>query len=560
MKSRVSFTKILPIAGLIVLLAAGSACAQTSSGARVIRLSFVEGSVTVQRPDVQAWAEAPVNTPLEEGFNLSTGENSYAEIQFENGGTIRLGELSLLDLKELGLAENAGKNDRVELRQGYATFHLLSSDRGDLLRVDTVNGSLTARGGTLFRVDLDQEAERVEVFDGTVMVQGNLGHMTVDKGYALLMQPGAAEPTVISKGITEDDWDHWVDDRESSADASSTVPPPQGYDGDASETPYGWSDLQDNGNWTNVAGLGYGWTPTTVTADWAPYTEGQWCWYPGYGYTWIGAESWGWLPYHYGWWKFIPGKGWVWFPGNFGSWTPALVTWYSGPNWIGWTVRAQRRDEANACGGSCGGGVVSSTTFRQGGLLTPNLMLNVSPATGERVKAPGVAPLASARLPGKMVPSPAALSRGIQARPNHSIAASENSTSAVVYDAQQKRYVNGNVAAAAQSPDSVSGARALNETPANSGMIQPMPVTGREASNQSVMNLNPCASPMPSMDCVIVHPRFYTSPVKPSPASHPGVSGGGHPSPAPLSSGGEHTGGSPSSGGGHPGGGGGGHH
>ncbi len=551
MRSLFRFSQVLPISGFIALLAAGLACAQTSSSARVIRLSFVEGSVTVQRPDVQTWAEAPVNTPLQEGFKLSTGENSYAEIQFENGGTIRLGELSLLDLKELGLAANGGKNDHVELRQGYATFHLLPSDRGGLLQVDTVNGSLIARGGTLFRVDLDQEAERVEVFDGAVNVQGNLGHMTVDKNYALLMQPGAAEPTAISKGITEDDWDHWVDDRESNTDASSTVPPPEGYNGDASEAPYGWADLQENGNWMNVAGLGYGWTPTTVGVDWAPYTMGQWCWYPGYGYTWIGAEPWGWLPYHYGGWKFLPGKGWVWFPGNFGVWSPALVTWYSGPNWIGWTVRTQRRDEANACGGNCGGGVVSSTTFRQGGFLTANLMLNVSPATGERVKEPGVAPLASAWLPGKMVPSPAALSSGIQAGPSHSNEVFENSNSAVVYDAQQRRYVNGNVATQPQSPDSTAGARTLNEP--NSGMIQPVPVAGREASNQPVVSPNPCANRLPSMDCVIVHQRFYTSPVKPSPASHPGVSGppaGGHLPPAPLSSGGGHSGGSSGGGGG----------
>jgi hypothetical protein len=63
-------------AGFIALLAVMPVWAQNNSHARVVRLSFVEGEVTVQRPDVQAWAEAPVNTPLQEGFKLSTGENS----------------------------------------------------------------------------------------------------------------------------------------------------------------------------------------------------------------------------------------------------------------------------------------------------------------------------------------------------------------------------------------------------------------------------------------------------------------------------------------------------
>ena len=91
MRSRDRFLLTLLAPGAIALLTAVSVSAQAHSHARIIRLSFVEGDVTVLRPDVRVWAEAPVNTPLQEGFKLSTGENSYAEIQFENGGTIRLG-------------------------------------------------------------------------------------------------------------------------------------------------------------------------------------------------------------------------------------------------------------------------------------------------------------------------------------------------------------------------------------------------------------------------------------------------------------------------------------
>src|ERR1039458_9291674 len=109
MKFRTHLSLIIPAAGIIALLAAMPVCAQIQSPSRVIRLSFVEGNVTVQRPDVQGWAEAPVNTPLQEGFKLSTGENSFAEIQFENGGAIRLGQISLLDFTVLQLAPNGGK-------------------------------------------------------------------------------------------------------------------------------------------------------------------------------------------------------------------------------------------------------------------------------------------------------------------------------------------------------------------------------------------------------------------------------------------------------------------
>ena len=214
MKPRMRFLLGIPAAGFIALLTVMPVWAQSYSHARIVRLSFVEGDVTVQRPDVQAWAEAPVNTPLQQGFKLSTGENSFAEIQFENGGTIRLGELALLDFTQLELAPNGGKINHVELRQGYATFHPLPSRLGESLQVGTPYGTLIAQGGAQFRVDLDQGLERVEVFNGTVEVQSNLGAMTIEKDSVLVMQPGASEPTVVSQGITKDDWDQWVDNRE----------------------------------------------------------------------------------------------------------------------------------------------------------------------------------------------------------------------------------------------------------------------------------------------------------------------------------------------------------
>ncbi|MGA3328496.1 MAG: DUF6600 domain-containing protein [Terriglobia bacterium] len=526
MKPRIRFSLEILAAGFIALLAVNPVWAQSNSHARIVRLSFVEGDVTVQRPDVQAWAEAPVNTPLQEGFKLSTGENSYAEIQFENGGTIRLGELALLDLTELELAPNGDKIDHVELRQGYATFHPLSSDRGDSLQVGTPTGTLIAQGGARFRVDLDQGLERLEVFNGAVEVQSSLGAMTIEKDSVLVLQPGASEPTVVSQGITKDDWDQWVEDRENSMDMPPTGPSPNSYEGDAAEATYGWADLLQYGSWSNVPGAGYGWAPTAVTPGWTPYSMGQWCWYPGWGYTWIGAEPWGWLPYHYGGWDFIPGRGWVWFPGSFRTWAPSQVTWYHGPNWVGWRPRPHRKDGDNTCGINCGGGVVSTSTFRRGGLLTSNLMLGVNPTTGERVSEPGIIPTTAAKLPGPAVSLPASQSQGLRRnpaptpvganipttattvpRPRH-VGAAPNS--AIVYDPQQDTYVNGHrVTTPHQSPESPAGASALTTPAANPGLIQPVPVGSREPSGRPVEN----------QGLLPPNPAMGASPMRPVPAT-----------------------------------------
>src|SRR5690242_13122703 len=72
---------------------------QALSHVRVVRLSYVSGTVTLKRPASTDWVQAQVNTPLQEGFALSTAAGSYAEVEFENGSTARLGESSKLTLE-----------------------------------------------------------------------------------------------------------------------------------------------------------------------------------------------------------------------------------------------------------------------------------------------------------------------------------------------------------------------------------------------------------------------------------------------------------------------------
>ncbi len=584
-------------AGFIALLTVNPLWPQSYSQARIVRLSFVEGNVTVQRPDVEAWAEAPVNTPLQQGFKLSTGENSYAEVQFENGGTIRLGQLGLLDFTELQLSPDGSKINHVELRQGYATFHPLPSHLGESLQVGTPYGTLAAQGGTEFRVDLDRGLERVEVINGTVDVQSNLGGMTLEKDSVLVMQPNSSEPTAVSQGITQDDWDQWVNDRENQIASGAAGPSPDNYTGDETEGTYGWTDLLQYGTWSDVPGAGYGWIPNGVNFGWAPYSMGQWCWYPGWGYTWIGAEPWGWLPYHYGGWRSIPGKGWIWFPGSLRRWSPAQVTWFHGPGWVGWVPRTHGNDNAIACGSNCGGGVVSASTFRHGGVLTPNLMLGINPTTGEKVREPGITPSMAAKLPGMAVPRAAAQSHGFQSTPargaveagaptivttspglRNSSATRPNST--VVYDPQDGSYVNGHRVTAPQPPASPAGASAFTPAVSGPGLIQPMPLGSSETSGRPAENPvfgQPRSAPG-SRPIVSVPPaRGFGYSAQPSAGSQPakqgpsvpngnasggrsggsqageshvsgGASSGGHASSAPA--GGGHAGGG-SAGGGH---------
>jgi len=401
--------RILLGLGVAVLLGIAAASGQTYSHARVVRLSFVEGNVTVQRPDIAEWTEAPMNTPIQEGFKLSTAEGSFAEVEFENGSTVRLGQLSLLEFTQLALASDGSKINRLTLHMGYATFRAIPEGQ-DVYEVLTSYATLTPSGKALFRVDLDSSEERVEVFKGSVDVASSLGSWTLARNSVLDLRPDADQPALLSEGITQDDWDRWVEEREGQAEAASNALSPGAYSNSSSNTVYGWSDLAYYGNWSYLPGFGYGWMPN-VYAGWYPYSFGRWCWYPGFGYTWISADPWGWLPYHYGGWEFIPGIGWMWFPGSFGAWSPGLVAWYGGPGWIGWMPLSpfpNRGRPNNPCahGRSCGT-AVSTNVFQKGRPVSPGTILSVNLESGKRMERPDILPDRQAMLPGPVVAPPA---------------------------------------------------------------------------------------------------------------------------------------------------------
>jgi hypothetical protein len=92
-------------------------------------------------------------------------------------------------------------------------------------------------------------------------------------------------------------------------------------------------EFDQNGSWQYDAQYGNVWYPTTVTADWRPYSDGYWSAYPVYGWTWIGAEHWAWPTHHYGRWGYSRSR-WFWIPGH--SYGSAWVSWGTAPGYVSW--------------------------------------------------------------------------------------------------------------------------------------------------------------------------------------------------------------------------------
>jgi len=421
MLTRFCVPRLLLGASFFIVLNGLLSWAQEYSHARIVRLSFVEGAVTLQRPDVADWAAASVNTPIQEGFKLSSAENGFAEVEFENTSTARLGQLSLLEFTQLALSPAGGKINRVTLHQGYATFHLMP-EAEDIYEIGAADATLKPYGKTLFRVDLEEGAARVEVFKGSLEVASPSGSTILTKNKVLELRPGAENPFEVAEGITKDAWDEWVEQRENEVAALANRHGAAPYSASGSpDTPfYGWSDLSNHGAWSYFSGYGYGWIPN-VPPGWLPYSVGRWCWYPNWGYTWIAYEPWGWLPYHYGDWNFMPGHGWVWSPGGWGAWSPALVNWYQGPGWIGWTPRTRGGTPGNplACpaGQPCAT-VVSMNTFQNSRPVNPRETLAIDPSQGRAIRRPDVPPGRLALLPGSPTVGPGGVPRSSDVPPS----------------------------------------------------------------------------------------------------------------------------------------------
>lgn len=398
---RVGALLALATAFIVFALGSVSSPAQSNSQARIVRLSFVEGTVTMYRPGVDEWAHAFVNTPIQQGFKVATDANSFAEVEFENGSTARLGQSSELDFTNLSLSPSGGKINRLTLARGYATF-TVKPERSDVYQIRAAGSSYDAKARTMFRLDLDENSERLEVFKGNVEVQSQYGSGTVAKSQVLELMPGNANPFQVTNGITEDAWDRWVMKRQQTETVAISK---AGAGSPAGSSLYGWNDLSYFGAWNNLPGYGSCWSPT-MGAGWSPYSIGRWSWYPGFGYTWISGLPWGWLPFHYGSWIYPAGYGWCWLPGNLSYWSPALVTWYQGPNWIGWAPMPYSGGSgapARCLGGQNCSTAVSFNSFQTGKPILPNDVLGVNPRRGRPVSSPTVPLTRSLRLPGPAI-------------------------------------------------------------------------------------------------------------------------------------------------------------
>ncbi len=357
----------LTIIAIVVAIAAGvgvawwrkrEPSASASEVPNAARIQRVEGDVALSNAQdantansgAEEWVTATDNQPFSVGDRIYTRENSHASLAFTGRNFARLNPNTSLDVLTL-----QDRRTQLALRDGSAVFDVGYLDQGDQFEVATPYGAVDFEQPGLYNVGIDNGQVLVSVLSGLAQVVGLDGSGQINKGELLTLVGQTAADVVLSQidgrdaGYAVDDYyryqyPQYYDGRY--RDYNTYLNDPYYFDPYRRNVSYqyvnsnvpGLYDLDYYGDWQNVNGHGYCWTPR-VDAGWSPYQQGYWMTDYPYGPTWVSSEPWGYAPYHYGRWAFV-GDRWYWVPDSVNttpSYSPALVAYVPfGQNEIGW--------------------------------------------------------------------------------------------------------------------------------------------------------------------------------------------------------------------------------
>ncbi len=315
------------LAGLLLLLpvAAVHASAHSEDGegavkagaARAARLSAVDGQVQVIQDGQVIADQATTNLPLFEGSQIITGNEGRAEVMLEDGSLARISPNSTLTLSRLQREGSTARTTMV-LNGGLAYFELQPSTSENSIRVSFDRTSFEPSGFSVVRVSEDVPPGQLAVFSGNVHVErGNTLQVDVHGGESLKLNAKDPDAYDVAETIEPDSWDSWNADRDQALNAASANQT-AATSGSGINPALGLNELDANGNWYNVPGQGYIWSPYDAQMQgtgWDPYGFGRWVYYPRFGYVWVSGYNWGYAPFQCGTWNYFDTIGWGWSPG-----------------------------------------------------------------------------------------------------------------------------------------------------------------------------------------------------------------------------------------------------
>ena len=244
------------------------------SQVRIVRLSQVEGAVQVDRNSGQGYEKAFPNLPITQGSKLRTGADGRAEVEFEDGTTLRITPKTVVEFPELSARDSGAKNTEVKVSEGTAYLDLKATKDEEFTLVFGREKFVLAKPVHL-RLQMGDTESSLAVFKGKVQVEGPAGAVNVGRDETATFDFLNDDKHTIAGNLEADPYDAW-DAQQQNYHKS--------YAGSSSYSPYsyGMSDLNYYGNYLNVPGYGLSWQPYFTGAGWNPFMDGAWFSYPGF--------------------------------------------------------------------------------------------------------------------------------------------------------------------------------------------------------------------------------------------------------------------------------------
>ncbi len=178
---------------------------------RIVRLSHAQGKVGIDRGAGRGPEQATQNMPMVEGMLLGTAnDGGYAEVEFEDGSTMRLAPGTVVRFSQLVTRSTGAKATVVRVDRGTLYVDRENTKVDEFTLVAGGVRRVEVQPSTHIRLVLEGTKTEVAVFAGRVAVRGITVPVMVGKNQTLLLdvadRSGASE---LSKKVEESPYDGW---------------------------------------------------------------------------------------------------------------------------------------------------------------------------------------------------------------------------------------------------------------------------------------------------------------------------------------------------------------
>ncbi len=181
----------------------------TTEPQRLARFDYISGNVTWRAKESDSWSKAKDNLPLSQGAQVWVTEGGRAEVRFDDGSLLRLGNGAVVTLQSV-YSDSQGKFTQIKMLSGLITLRLRQEN--SIYQVNTPIVTVNAAGPARVRVGVEDTVE-VGVRLGHVTIEGKQGKATLNSGDYVALHD-ADTPYHITNLPPADSWERWNDERD----------------------------------------------------------------------------------------------------------------------------------------------------------------------------------------------------------------------------------------------------------------------------------------------------------------------------------------------------------